>query len=77
MKKEMESRGIIYDSKFLEKRWYDIMTDILQDEFLKQMNIQNDITDYLNHLSSKEVNNSPGILTCGERYERENNEPNN
>ncbi len=73
MTQEMESNQTIYESKFLEKLWYDIMTGILQDEFLKQMNVQNDLTSYLKHLSSEEVNNNPGILSCGQRYERENN----
>lgn len=73
MTQEMESSQTIYESKFLEKLWYDIMTGILQDEFLKQMNVQNDLTSYLKHLSSEEVNNNPGILSCGQRYERENN----
>lgn len=74
MTQEMESNQTIYESKFLEKLWYDIMTGILQDEFLKQMNVQNDLTSYLKHLSSEEVKNAPGILSCGQRYERENNE---
>lgn len=73
MTQEMESTQTIYECKVLEKRWHDIMSARLQDEFLKQMNVQNDITDYLNHLSSKEVRNAPGILSCGQRYERENN----
>lgn len=67
MTQEMESNQTIYESKFLEKLWYDIMTGILQDEFLKQMNVQNDLTSYLKHLSSEEVNNVPG--KDGEKFE--------
>lgn len=73
MTQEMENKQRIYEVKSLEKDYYEKLRSKLWKDFIDSMEKQNDITDYLNHLSSEEVNNNPGILSCGQRYERENN----